>query len=353
MYNSSGIGTYIKNILPYIVYNSNYKFVFIGNSENDCNLNALEKCNYEFIESNAGIYSLKEQLFLNSKKYSSADLFFSPHYNIPAFIKSNLLVTVHDCAHLALSDIFINSFLKRVYVNFMFDRIKKKASHIITVSNFSKSEIIKFTGIDAEKITVIHNGVDVSWFNRPNKELCFFNKRPYIIYVGNIKPHKNLRRLLRAYEILKDQVEHDLVIVGQKDNFITGDSEVFKLSERMCGRVSFTGVVSDEQLREYVFNSSLMVFPSFYEGFGLPPLEAMAAGIPVCCSDIPVLKEVCGDCAEYFDPFDIESIVEKINLILNDRQRARSLSVAGIKRAKLFSWKKAANKYKLLVDSLV
>lgn len=161
------------------------------------------------------------------------------------------------------------------------------------------------------------NGVDEFW-RLPLEQKEREYDRPYILYVGNVKPHKNLRRLVQAFQSIADQIPQDLIIVGKKEGFIIGDSEVAKLAEMMGEKIHFTGFVSNEELKNYYHYADLFVFPSLYEGFGLPPLEAMSAGCKnVAVSNIPVLKEIYGDSVVYFDPEDITSIANQIVEQLN------------------------------------
>ncbi|MCP4179656.1 MAG: glycosyltransferase family 4 protein [bacterium] len=393
MIDHSGIGTYLKGLISFLL-NDSHTINLILNAGDHKNFNRLEHYNLKLLKCDSNIYSILEQIKLKQIiKNNKPALFWSPHYNIPIFCKCPLLVTIHDCAHLAMPEIYGKSLIKKAYVKFMFSRIKAKASHIITVSKFSKSEIIKYTGIEPERISVIYNGVDRDWgllasgsgivedknltqvrsrqqevrnsfnhskFKTQNSTLLpnpqpptTSHQPPYIIYVGNVKPHKNLLRLLQAFELIKDEVECNLVIVGKKDGFITVDRSVIKFAERLGARVKFTGYLSDEELKNFLVNAEIMVFPSLYEGFGLPPLEAMAAGVPTCVSDIPVLKEICGEAAEYFDPYDIEAIGASIKKLLKNELRKKELVRLGQERVKQFTWKKSAEKHLEVIKNLL
>ena len=189
-------------------------------------------------------------------------------------------------------------------------------------------------------MSVVHNGVDAAWYKGTQKKRP--GAQPYLLFVGNVKPHKNLGRLLDAFDLLKDRIPHSLMIVGQKDGFITGDKEVVRRAERFGKRVQFTGVLSDDKLRGIYAAADLLVFPSLYEGFGLPPLEAMACGTPVACSRAASLPEVCGNAVEYFDPQDSKDIAEKVLKLIQDGKRRKSLKNEGLKRVKGFSWDKCA-----------
>lgn len=228
----------------------------------------------------------------------------------------------------------------------------KFSDTIITVSDFSKSEIAKRTKVDEEKITVIHNGINTELFKTLDNQQSVDTKDKFglpdkfILFVGNVKPHKNLRRLLMAYEVMYNRglEDHYLVIAGEKEGFITGDKEIFSIvhnNQDLKERVRFSGYVDNADLPILYNAASVFVFPSLYEGFGLPPLEAMACGCPTVVSNAASLPEVCGDAAYYVDPNDTESISEGMYKILTDNSLRQHLIKKGLERAKLFSWKKS------------
>jgi glycosyltransferase involved in cell wall biosynthesis len=157
--------------------------------------------------------------------------------------------------------------------------------------------------------------------------------------VGNIKPYKNVSRLVEAFLSVMGAVPHDLVIVGQHDGLITGESEGFFARARSAGnRIQFTGQVSQDQLLAFVGNADALVMPSLYEGFGFPPLEAMAAGVPTLVSRAASLPEVCGDATLYCDPLSVEGIGAGIVSILTDEALRRRLICAGKEQARKYSW---------------
>jgi glycosyltransferase involved in cell wall biosynthesis len=186
---------------------------------------------------------------------------------------------------------------------------------------------------------VVHNGVDQEWFNlapspRPHP-------KPYLLYVGNVKPHKNLGRLLEAFGQLASQTPCDLLLIGKNEGFLTGDSTVQAAADRLAPRVQLLGAVSQELLKRYVAHAEALVLPSLYEGFGLPPLEAMACGRPTIVSRAASLPEVCGDAAMYFDPLDPASIAEAILRVLNEPELRETLRSRGLERARRFTWERS------------
>jgi glycosyltransferase involved in cell wall biosynthesis len=251
--------------------------------------------------------------------------------------------------HLALPHL-LGGFHKRLYAKFMFNAVKKKSSQIITVSEFSKREIIKCVGIKAEKISVVYNGVESFWFHVKMDERP--HPKKYFLYVGNVKPHKNLCALLQAFDLLKNNIDHDVVIVGQKHGFITQDKKIDHIAQKMMDRVHFTGYLSDSLLNQWVAHAEALVFPSLYEGFGLPPLEAMACGCPVLCSNAASLPEVCGDAALYFDPYQPKDIANKMEMLINNPSLRNELVEKGRSRARQFTWEKSAQQVINIINSL-
>ncbi|WP_029522920.1 glycosyltransferase family 1 protein [Persephonella sp. KM09-Lau-8] len=334
MINASGIGRYIRNILPFLLKEFNLKL--LGNEQE------LKKYfpinSNQIINVNSKIYSIQEQ-FEIARKIPQCDIFWSPHYNIPILpIKAKKrMVTIHDVYHLAFKKSL--SLPQKIYASIMIKQTVKRSDIILTVSEFSKSEIKKYVPTNKD-IKVIYNGIDLSFFDKP---VPLKEKGNYILYVGNIKPHKNLVKALKAFSKLKIP-EIKFKIVGEKDNFITIDKEVKKIAQKLGNRVEFTGYVSDDELKELYRKAKLFLFPSLYEGFGLPPLEAMASGTPVIVSNVASLPEVCGDAAFYINPYDINDIARGIETVLKDEDLQRQLIQKGLERVKLFSWEKSAQK---------
>lgn len=345
MINSSGIGTVIKNILKrMIVLRSEWNFFILGDLLELKKYSFFYSNNVKLISCNAPIYSIKEQIELIKKIPKETDIMWSPHYNIPILYKGKLIVTVHDVFHLAMPQ-FVKGIHKRIYAKFMFRMIKCKANKTICVSNFTASELEKYVSIDKNKVEVVYNGIDKEWFN-VNLEKPVYDK-PYLLYVGNVKPHKNLVNLVKAFELIKDKIPHDLIIVGKKEGFITGDKNIFKLTKKMSDRIIFTGYIDDNLLKQYYKQADLFIFPSLYEGFGLPPLEALATGTRVICSDILVLKEICKNMVDYFEPLDIESISRCIIKNINNKKNDSIINFYD------YNWNICVRKYIEVIESII
>lgn len=353
MVRHSGIGTYVRNIVPRIIESlrvREVKFHLIGNAVT-LREEGLANNGVNVVEEISRIYSVKEQISLVRKLPKNLDLLWVPHYNIPILFRGKLLVTVHDTCHLAVAE-YRRHLIKRWYAKGMLEAIARKASAVITVSQFSAGEIIKHSRISPDKVACIHNGVDDSW-RSTGSFIDVVNDAPYFVFVGNLKPHKNLIRLITAFSRLNDALPHRLVVVGKKEGFIVGDDELNRLNAKLLKRVEFTGQISDSALRKVMANAVALVFPSIYEGFGLPALEAMALGCPVIAARSTALPEVCGDAALYFDPFNEQDIAETIRSLAQSNELVAELRAKGRARAMRFSWEQSARETVEVMERVV
>lgn len=333
---SSGIGKVIENIVSRMIERQpDWQFVLLGKKEDFDKFSFTKKPNVKLIFCNAPIYSIREQFEVPWKLPKNLDVLWCPHYNVPVFYHGCMVVTIHDLAHLALPEIN-KGFLKQSYAKIMFRMATKKADQIACVSKFTISELKKYVpSVDEKKIHLVYNGVDEKWFSVKKGKLV--HDKPYFIYVGNVKPHKNLRRLIEAYKLASPQLKQDLILVGKKEGFINGENSISELIKGYENRIIFTGYLSDEKLMQYVVQADAMVFPSLYEGFGLPPLEAMAVGVQVLASKLSCIPEVCNGCAVYFNPVDIQDI--KQILLYHQTCEKAQMNVW----ARHYSWNKATS----------
>jgi glycosyltransferase involved in cell wall biosynthesis len=255
---------------------------------------------------------------------------------------SNRIVTVHDLSFYIHPSWFSKNY--RFYYRFatpVFTRLSKK---VITVSEFSKNEIIRLIGIPDEKIMVIHNAV--SGAIRKQQSYGTGKKRRYILSVASLDPRKNLARLVEAYKMAGIDKEIDLALAGKPD-------PVFNMALPADILAYSAGYVPDDELSALYENAALFVYPSLYEGFGIPPLEAMSLGCPVILSDIPVFREIFGDAAHYVDPLDTGSIRDGILQVLNNEAYRTELIRRGHERVKLYSWERSADKLYSIISSVV
>lgn len=338
MIQSSGIGRYLQQVLPQVVrYLPEYQFCLLGSVATLSQYEWVKSANVRVIECEAPIYSLAEQWRLIRKIPANTDLFWSPHYNIPILYQGRLLVTIHDVLHLAMPELF-PGWHKQLYAKGMFQCVAHKADTILVVSAFTQHELLRFISYDIGKMQVIPNGIDPTWLALKGGNPV--HSRPYFLYVGNVKPHKNIGSLLRAFDLLKNEIPHDIVIVGRKEGFITGDTDVINEADKIGERIIFTGMIDDGLLQQYFLGAEALIFPSLYEGFGLPPLEAMACGCPVIVSRAASMPEVCGDAALYCDPRQPEDIAKQMCMLLQEQGLRERLRIKGFEQARLFSWEK-------------
>jgi glycosyltransferase involved in cell wall biosynthesis len=341
---SSGVGVYIKGIMPGIIERlRDVSIVGIGDRSRLKQFPWSRAANVRLIDCRAGRYSLAEQIQLPFAIPRHTDLFFSPYYSIPLLYRGRLAVTVHDLSHRVVPEI-IGDPKKRLYAKAMFRAVRKRASVIFTVSNFSKSELLRLTtGPREDNIIPTHLGISAEWYGAI--QLPPIRPRPYFAYVGNIKPYKNLGRLVEAFLKIKDRIPQDLVIVGQSEGLITGESAEFFERVRGAGdRIHLTGFVSHQELLSLVGHAHALIMPSLYEGFGLPPIEAMAAGVPVVAARAASLPEVCGDSGLYFDPLEVDDIAAKLVMIASDAELCRQLREKGLNHSRLFTWDTCSEK---------
>ncbi|MEC4685040.1 MAG: glycosyltransferase family 1 protein [Nitrospirota bacterium] len=258
--------------------------------------------------------------------------------NTAPLLYSNQIITILDLSFLRNPKWFLRSFY--LYYKFLIPKIAKKASKIITISEFSKKEIMDLLNVPEDKIHVIYCAVSGSVINLTSPE-AYNRYAKYILAVSSLDPRKNFKNLIMAYNNLKLS-ETRLVIVGS-ENKVFSDSKLRNIINASKD-IIFTGYVSDEELAVLYKNAKLFVYPSLYEGFGIPPLEAMACGCPVVVSNAASLPEVCGDAAYYVDPYDIDDIARGISEVLNNEKLQEELGQKGLERVKLFSWKDSAEK---------
>lgn len=266
------------------------------------------------------------------------------NYYIPPFVRGKKVTTIHDMTIKAYPETV--RFLSRVMAKLNLRTTCKRATRIITSSEFSKREIMKYLKIPAEKISVLYSGVDLEVYkpceDERVKEAVKYKygiEGDYYLYLGTLEPRKNIERLILAYEMAKESNNDipKLVIAGKKGWMY---ADIFKMiSERKLEQdVIFTGYVDCEDAPVLMSAAVAFVFPSLYEGFGMPPLEAMACGTPVITSNCASLPEVVGDAAILVDPYSVEEISEALKKLHIDKELCRTLEERGIERAKFFAW---------------
>jgi glycosyltransferase involved in cell wall biosynthesis len=292
--------------------------------------------------SNRFYQHLWEHLILpfRSRKY---DLLFSPANIAPIWKPKNtkLVMTLHDNAFITHPESISKLFY--YYYKYAIPRALRIADKVVTISNFSKDEIIKSYPFVIDKIKVIYNGVGIEKF-APIKH---GKKDNYILFVGSLNPRKNFVRLIEAFEVILNKRDIELKMVGNFSDIYTLTKKEQSLikSAKQNSKISFLEDVDDLELINLYQKAKVFIFPSTYEGFGLPPLEAMSCGTPVIASNIAPLPDIYEDSVLYIDPFDTKDIVAKIETFLSDEVLQTELIYKGHQRVKQFTWEESAKKY--------
>jgi len=351
MVNAPGIGTYLRNLVPRVLAaRPSWRFVLRGNVPAITRLGWSELANVSAQAFDEPIYSMSEQWSLARRRTERVDAFWAPHYNIPLWQRAPLVVTMHDVMHLARQE-YTSSAAKHAYARFMFATIRRRAAAILAVSEFTKGEFLRLVGTPRAPITVALNGVDEGWFEQapssPNPS------GPYVVCIASLKPHKNLVALIDAFGALRDRIPHKLLIVGRIDGLRTTDTTVSARVDASGGRVRLVGEVSDVSLRSLIDGAAALVHPSLYEGFGLPPLEAMAAGCPCLVSRTTAMPEVCGDAVLYCNPRDSADIAARLYQLVTDARLRLDLSMRGRARAAGFHWSRTAERTLEVLDQVL
>jgi len=257
--------------------------------------------------------------------------------NTGPMYKSNQLVTIHDAGTRTMPEAYNRKF--RIWYGILLATLGKHARQIATVSDFSRGELVDKFAIPAEIITVIHNSGEHIIAAAPDDsilERSGIHKENYLLAVSSLNPRKNFPAIIRAIEKL-GQIDFDVVVAGGINPRVFRRQNISFPDRFRCLKY-----VKDGELRALYENAAALVYPSLYEGFGMPPLEAMTCGCPVLVSDIPPHREVCDDAALYCDPRNIDDIAEKIHRIMNDGDGRRRLIERGHKRAARFTWEQSA-----------
>jgi len=298
----------------------------------------------------APIYSMSEQWAL-PRITVGADLLHVPHFNVPLFHRGQLLVSILDVIHIT-DPAYKRNLAMQLYARPMLLLAARKANHIVTISEYSKSQIIEHLRVPEQKVTTIRCGVNGQFRCEDREEAsdsvqrCLGISAPYVLYVGNLKPHKNVPILLQAFSILHSRraLGHRLVIVG--DDRKSSGALIEECTRLGIGEVTtFLRYVPAEVLPKLYSAASVLVMPSRVEGFGLPVLEAMAAGTPVVCSRAASLPEVAGEAAVYFDLSSPEDLASAIENVLNSPDLQKRLREKGLAQAKRLSWQNSVQKH--------
>jgi glycosyltransferase involved in cell wall biosynthesis len=271
-------------------------------------------------------------------------------YTSPLQCRVPVVVSVHDVSYLESPEFF--SRFRATQLKITVKRTVERAAHIVTPSEFSRQAVAQWYNLDPDRITVVHNAVDETfrpgsreasqaWLLR-HKDVAW----PFVLTVGDLQPRKNHIGLIRAFEDLmraNPQLTHRLVITG-KDTWFSGEIRAAAKASSVADRIVFTGFVNDDELHHYYAGCEIFVYPSFYEGFGLPILEAMACGRAVACSDTSAMPEVADSAALLFDPAQRDQMALAMRDLLIDAELRGRMERLGSQRAGLFSWERASRR---------
>jgi len=350
---AGGIGRYNQKLLEELVkIDDKNQYVLLFKEDPNLKLPS----NFSIQICDCGWYTLKEQFVIPYMLYQiSPDLVYFPHFNVPIFYSGKFVVTIHDLIMTKFpskrstthSRLFFK--IKYWFYNQVIRHAVVNSEKIIAVSQFTANDIVKYFKLkdsEAKKIKVVYEGVAKPEINN---ELNLNLPANYFFYVGNAYPHKNLDFLLATFkEFSKKHPEYHLILGGDKNYFYKRLEKKHKQQN-----IIFAGHLSDDVLGAYYKNAKAYIFPSLYEGFGLPPLEAMAYGVPVLSSDQSCLPEVLGGAALYFDPKDQNDLLQKMENISSQTELREKLIQAGQEQIKKYSWAKMAKNIWEIFENLV
>jgi glycosyltransferase involved in cell wall biosynthesis len=349
-----GIGTYIRNLVRALAAiapdDFQARYVLLVRAEDREQLADLPP-NFELTVESAPVYSARELVTLSWQLWRQRlDLYHATHYVLPLAAPPRVVVTIHDIIHLLYPE-FLPNRLAFFYARRMIQRSLTRGERIIAVSQNTRSDLMETFGVDGKKIEVIYNGVEDVFRRRlPEEEIerwlhSLGISRPYLLFVGNPKPHKNLDTVVQAYARARQMAPFDapLICVGNRSG-----SE-FKIRQRaeqlgIGNQVRLLGHVAQEALPAIYQGATLFLYPTLYEGFGLPVVEAMASGTAVITSNTSALKEVAQSYALLVDPLDIPAMAKAIAQCMAEPEHRAALARLGLRRAQDFSWEKTARR---------
>jgi glycosyltransferase involved in cell wall biosynthesis len=338
----AGIGTYIRQVVPKVIRRMDgLQVEFLIQRGESPQQELFEGGEARLIEIDAAPLSLREQVGLR-RAPNSGRLLWAPSISHGLFSNQHLFVTIHDMAQV-YGGRSVATRAVSVIAAVYFHSLLRSARGIACVSRFTLDQVKRFLGRDpAVPFGVTPLGVSPAWRHVAGGPVA---DPPYFLFIGSIRPHKNLATLLRAFSQVIDEIPHHLVLVGNPSGMDREVREALtsgKLAE--AGRVRIAGTIPHDDLVELTSGATALVFPSLYEGFGLPPLEAMAAGCPVIASNVTSIPEVCGDAALYFDPYSPEQLANRLReLATLDSMHRHIIVEAGLRQSQAFTWDRCAD----------
>lgn len=340
-----GIGTYIRHLVTSLTHldpDNNY-VLFAGPDGRD-SLPDLPD-NWRVIVERSKVYSVRELFTLSWRLMRTPlDLYHATHYVLPLVVPCRTVVTIHDIIHLLFPE-FLPNRLAIHYAHHMIGRSLSRGDRIIAASRNTRSDLMEYFDIDGRKIRVVYQGVADEFRQVPDPTVLRTRLEnldihgPYVLFVGNPKPHKNLDNVVKAYAraIELGGFDAPLICVGDRKS---GSFKIRQRAEQLGigDRLRLLGHVRQDDLATLYRGASLFVYPTLYEGFGLPVIEAMASGVPVITSNTSSLKEIAEGYAHVVDPLDIEAIAAAIHQCMTDEEHRLHVARQGLKRSQEFSW---------------
>ncbi len=347
-----GIGTYVRSLIRALAaIDSENRYILLAKPGDREGLLDLPP-NFQLAMEKSPVYSVRELFSLSWQIYRhKLDLYHSTHYVLPAWVQSKVVVTIHDIIHLLYPE-FLPSNFAFLYAQRMIRRSLTRGDRIIAVSQNTCNDLKQHFEVDGKKIQVLHNGVEDSFRKRLSEEDLqrwlrdLGIAQPYLLFVGNpAKPHKNLDTLVQAYARARRMAQFDapLLCVGSREG-----SE-FKIRQRaeylgIGDKVRLLGHVAPEALPAIYQGATLFLYPTLYEGFGLPVIEAMASGVAVITSNTSALKEIAEGFALLVDPLDLDGMAKAIAHFMGSPERRAAFAERGLRRAEDFRWDETARK---------
>jgi len=350
----AGLGKYAEKLLEHLQEKDKVNEYFVILRESNFQLFKQKTPNFKKILVDARWYSVKEQFVMpKALNRLKPDLVHFLHYNIPLSWRGKFIVTIYDLTKYEFGKQAstvsnpISFHLKQTFHNLVLRKAIKRSAKIIAGSHSTEKKLLELFGVDKNKIITIYAGVSKLFLKIRNEKSDYQEilkkykiKKPYVMYVGNSFPYKNLDLVLESLKLLKADL--NFVYVSSRDVFVpqlVRAANFFGVEKRLV----ITGYVPDEDLAVLYGQAECYVFPSLSEGFGLPGLEAMASGCSVLASDIQVLREVYNDAALYFDPKSSSDLAEKINKVIDNQSLKTELVKKGLKQVDKYSWEKTAS----------